>query len=410
MWIERDITKRLRKSRGVYAHILIGPRQCGKSSLFALLGAGRFREVTLDDFRIRQLAETDPALFFAQYPPPIIIDEIQYAPNLFPEIKQIIDQLKRERILQIDASIEAPQPLFYLTGSNQILLDTQVKETLVGRASYYHLSTLSVHEILAAFPQMPLKEILFKGGWPELYTNTALDPIHYLNDYVRNYIEKDIIVSAGIIKKKEFYTVLGMLAARTGHLLNHSSLAKDSGVKSVTVHEWVSVLERTALVYLLPPVEANLNKRLTKSPKIYFLDTGLSARLQGWIDSTLLLASPQAGFMFETLVLSEIVKCIENFGKLWKVSLWRTKEGEEVDFIIEDSYGRRLALEAKLSIHGADPVPLPKSLSETFPDIKQIVLVTFGGKQMALSRSCIQLPIAELTQFLLDWDENTSMA
>lgn len=275
MWIERDITKRLREDQGMYVHILIGPRQCGKSSLFAILGAGRFREVTLDDFRIRQLAETDPALFFAQYTPPIIIDEIQYAPNLFPEIKQIIDQLKRERMLQsslqsnIDASIE---PLFYLTGSNPILLDTQVKETLVGRASYYHLSTLSVHEIQAAFPQIPLKDILFKGGWPELYTNTALDPIHYLNDYVRNYIEKDIVVSAGIIKKKEFYTVLGMLAARTGHLLNHSSLAKDSGVKSVTIHEWISVLERTALVYLLPPVEANLNKRLTKSPKIYFLD------------------------------------------------------------------------------------------------------------------------------------------
>ena len=120
-------------------------------------------------------------------------------------------------------------------------------------------------------------------------------------------------------QKKEFHTVLGMLAARTGNILNHSSLAKDSGVKSVTINEWISVLERTALIYLLPPLEANLNKRLTKSPKVYFLDTGLATRLQGWMDHYPLLTSPQAGALFETLVLSEIVKCLMNFGKNWKV-------------------------------------------------------------------------------------------
>ncbi len=294
--------------------------------------------------------------------------------------------------------------LFYLTGSNQILLDTQVKETLVGRASYYYLNTLSVHEIKNAFPEMPLTEILFKGGWPELYSNAALDPVKYLNDYIRNYIEKDIVISAGIIKKKEFHTVLGMLAARTGNILNHSSLAKDSGVRSVTINEWISVLERTALIYLLPPLEANLNKRLTKSPKVYFLDTGLSTRLQGWIDQTPLLASPQAGALFETLVLSEIVKCTTNFGKNWKVSLWRTKDGEEVDFILENSQGKILALEAKLSIHGAEPVSLPPTLSHTFPNLKEVTLVTFGGKKHWLSKDCLQVPLAELTGFLLEWD------
>lgn len=386
----------------MYVHILIGPRQCGKSTLFAALGAGRCSEVTLDDFQMRNLAERDPALFLAQFPPPLIIDEIQYAPNLFPEIKRIIDDLKKERVL--NKGKQHIEVLFYLTGSNQILLDTQVKETLVGRASYYYLNTLSLHEIRNAFPKILLTEVLFKGGWPELYTNASLDPVQYLNDYVRNYIEKDIVVSAGIVKKKEFHTVLGMLAARTGNILNHSSLSKDSGVKSVTINEWISVLERTALVYLLPPLESNLNKRLTKSPKVYFLDTGLATRLQGWINHQPLLASPQAGALFETLVLSEIVKCSMNFGKNWKIALWRTKDGEEVDFIIENSKGEMLALEVKLSIHGAEAVPLPIGLSKTFPSIKQMILVTFDGKKHWLSKNCLQIPVGQLTEFLLKWD------
>jgi predicted AAA+ superfamily ATPase len=402
MLIKRDIAQQLEKDKGSYVHILIGPRQCGKSTLFAALSKGKYVEVTFDDYQMRMLAEKDPALFLAQYPPPLIIEEIQYAPSIFPEIKRIIDNLKRNRILN-DVKDEI-KILFYLTGSNQILLDAQVKETLVGRASYYHLNTLSVHEIKNALPNTSLTEIMFKGGWPELYTNSALDPVKYLNDYIRNYIEKDIVVSAGIVKKKEFHTVLGMLAARTGNILNHSSLAKDSGVKSVTIHEWVSVLERTTLLYLLLPLESNLNKRLTKSPKVYFLDTGLATRLQGWLDIKPLLNSPQAGALFETLVLSEIVKCIENFGKNWKLSLFRTKEGEEVDFIIDNGKGKTLALDAKLSIHGASPMQLPSALSKIFPHIQHMNLVTYNGKKIWLSKSCLQIPLAELTSFLLDWD------
>lgn len=398
MLIERDIAARLKKEKGFYAQILIGPRQCGKSTLFSLLAAGKMDEVTFDDFQMRKLAQNDPALFFSQFSPPLILDEVQYAPQLFPEIKKRIDILKKERLFS--GNTETIETQFYITGSNQILLDKEVKETLVGRASYYHLNTLTVHEILKALPKTSINEILFKGGWPELYTNSLLNPVQYLNDYIRNYIEKDIFSSAGIIKKREFHTVLGMLAARTANLLNHSALAKDSGVKSVTIHEWVSILERTSLLYLLQPFETNLNKRLTKSPKVYFLDSGLSCRLQGWIDPYPLLNSPQAGALFETLVLAEIIKCINNFGKNWKLALWRTKEGEEIDFLIETEDGTLLALDAKLSIHGADPIPLPASFAKTFPEVKELILVTFGGKKMRLSKSCIQIPLAELTEFL----------
>jgi predicted AAA+ superfamily ATPase len=401
MWVQRDLAKQLKEDKGAYAQILIGPRQCGKSSLFSYLGKGNFREVTFDDFQMRNLADRDPALFFAQYPPPLIIDEIQCAPNILPEIKRIIDQLKKERLFS--SRPDEIELLFRLTASNQILLDKQIKETLVGRASYHHLNTLSIHEIQHAFPDIPLKDVIFKGGWPELYTNPALDCVKYLNDYIRNYIEKDIVVSAGIIKKKEFHTVLGMLAARCANILNHSSLAKDSGVKSVTIHEWISVLERTELLYLLAPFESNLNKRLIKSPKIYFLDTGLAVRLQGWMDVHPLLTSPQAGALFETLVLAEIVKCIINFEKNWRVFLWRTKDGEEVDFLIQNDQGEILAIDAKLGIHGVEPVPIPKGLSKIFPNLKHMTVVTFDGKKLWLSKTCLQLPISDLTQHLLAW-------
>lgn len=265
------------------------------------------------------------------------------------------------------------------------------------------MNTLSVHEIIRAIPAVKLNQIMFQGGWPELYSNPQLNPIQYLNDYINNYIEKDIVISAGIIKKKEFHTVLGMIAARTANILNHSSLAKDSGVKSVTINEWISILERTQLLYLLPPVESNLNKRLTKSPKVYFLDTGLAVRLQGWLESRPLLQSPQAGALFETLVLSEIVKCANNFGKNWKISMWRTKEGEEVDFIIKNEKGDILALDSKLGILGVDPIKIPPSLAKTFPQLSQIIVVSYDGKRQMISKECLQVPLSQLTPFLLAW-------
>lgn len=400
MLIKRDIASFLTRDKGIYVQILIGPRQCGKSTLFAALGKDRVTEVTFDDLQIRTLAENDPALFLSQYSTPLLIDEVQYAPNIFPEIKRLVDIEKKERVLGKRKKIHV---LFYLTGSNQILLDKRVKESLVGRASYYYLNTLSLHEIKNAYPKVGIDDVIFKGGWPELYINRDLDPTRYLNDYVRNYIEKDIVASAGIVKKKEFHTVLGMLAARTGNFLNCSSVSKDSGVRSVTIDEWVSILERTQILYLLPPVSANLNKRLIKAPKIYFLDTGLAARLQGWAEQGPMMNSPQAGALFETLVLSELVKFIDNFGKNWKLSVWRTKDKEEVDFILENEHEKRIAIDAKLGIHGVKPMNIPRSLAKTFPDLKEIILVTFGGKKMQLSKQSMQLPISELTKFLLSW-------
>lgn len=396
MYIQRDITPRLAQSRSA-VQLLIGPRQCGKSTLLYHLGAGSFHEVTFDDLQLRALANRDPGLFLEQFQPPILLDEVQYVPNLFPEIKRYVDERKRLRV-------EQDQPLsilFRMTGSNQWLMDKNIKESLAGRASYFYLNTLTVHEIKNSFPESSIPDILFKGGWPELYIDTLLSPVQYLNDYTRSYIEKDIVLSAGVQKQEAFHTMLGLLAARTGMLLDYANIARDTGIQAVTVKEWVSILQRTALVYCLKPYASNLNKRLTKTPKLYFLDTGLATRLQGWQEQTPLLTSPQAGALFETLVFSEIIKFIQNYGKDWQLYLWRTKEGEEIDFLIITASGDVFALDAKMSVHTTHAVKIPSSFHQLFPKTTMMTLVTLGGKKLQLSPSCTAVPIAELHDFLL---------
>lgn len=397
MWIQREIDQYILASSGELIQIIIGPRQCGKSSLLWHLDSS-FHEVTFDDLQMRTMANQDPALFLTQQKIPLIIDEAQYVPNIFPELKKVVDDWKRKRLKDKTA---LPSTLFRLTGSNQILLDKNVKESLVGRAGHYYLNTLSVSEILRSFSNMSIFEIMFKGGWPELYISKS-NPVKYLNEYIRTFIEKDIVMSAGISKLQEFHTVIGMLAARTGEFINYSSIAQDSGVKSVTVKEWVSVLERANLIYLLKPYQSNLNKRLIKAPKIYFLDTGLACRLQGWQDQSPMTLSPQAGHLFETLVLAEIIKFNNNHGKNWDISLWRTKEGEEVDFIIKNENGDAIVIDAKMGIHSVEAIKVPESMKKTIPKIKQLIVVSLGGKRQFLSKDCLQVPIAELARYFHD--------
>ncbi len=400
MYIKRDITDLLMHSPA-WIQVLLGPRQCGKSTLFASLH--RFKEITFDDLQMRQLANQDPALFLQQFEPPLLLDEIQYVPNLFPELKKKIDQIKRSAVFQ-QGEINQPTALFRLTGSNQILMDKNIKESLAGRASYYHLNTLTVHELVQALPETRIQDILFKGGWPELYTNAFLSVTTYLNDYIRSYVEKDIILSAGIQKITEFFTVLRLCAARTSQETDYSDIHKDSGVSSVTVKEWISLLERADLIYQLKPYFNNLNKRLIKRPKLYFLDTGLAARLQGWSELTPLLNSPQIGGLFETLVLAEIVKFIRNYGKDWELFFARTKDGQEIDFIIKTSRGSIFVFEAKYAIHGvSNPINLPPAFQKEFKTKTPLVIVTSGGKKLKLSPHCITLPIAGLHDYLQEY-------
>jgi len=403
MIIQRDLTQEL-STHPTWIQILLGPRQCGKSTLLSVVlpknSTHKPKIISFDDFTMRRLANQDPELFLQQFTPPLLLNEVQYVPNLFPALKKVIDQLKLEHLKNNTANTIVA-PLFQLTGSNQILMDKNVKESFLGRATYYHLNTLTVHEILAALPQTPMADILFRGGLPELYTTQTSSPVHYLNDYVRSYVEKDIVLSAGIQKTSEFNNMLGMLAARTGQMLNCSNLANDSGIKSVTVKEWINVLERTDFVYLLKPYSNNLNKLLTKTPKIFFLDTGIAVRLQGWSESTPLMNNPQIGSLFETLVLAEIVKFIRNYRKNWELFFWHTRTGEEIDFLIQTETGEIHALDAKLSLHNhAKAMPYPPQFQKQFSPKKPLVMVTFGGESLYISKTCMTLPIAELHDYL----------
>lgn len=398
MFIKRDISKQLTVHTAL-VQIVLGPRQTGKSTLLASLQSGG-HEITFDDLHMRQLANRDPALFLQQFTPPLLLDEVQYAPNLFSEIKKQIDQIKRNAVFESNITM-THQVLFRLTGSNQILMDKNIKESLAGRAAYYYLNTLTVHEILNALPETKINDILFKGGWPELYTNLQLSIVNYLNDYIRSYVEKDIIISAGIQKISAFHHVLGLAAARTGQLLDYSDIARDSGIASITVKEWMSLLERADLIYLLKPYFNNLNKRLIKTPKLYFLDTGLATRLQGWQDVIPLLNSPHIGALFETLVFAEIMKFMRNYQKNWELFFWRTKDGEEIDFILKTHDGNVHAFEAKLAIQNIpQAIAYPAAYIKQFSPKKPIVIVTFGGKILQLSSQCLVVPIAQLHDYL----------
>jgi predicted AAA+ superfamily ATPase len=398
MYIHRDIETQFKNNTN-WIQVLIGPRQCGKSTLFTYLSGDKYQELTFDDLALRRLANESPALFLEQFNKSLVLDEVQYVPALFPELKKKVDQIKKD--LLFNKTHREQEVLYRLTGSNQILMDKSIKESLAGRASYFFLNTLTVNEIKKSLPDITINEILFKGGWPELYTNTHLSSIQYINDYIRTYVEKDIVLNEGIQKIGAFHTILNMAAARVGQLLDYSSIGNDGGVSSPTVKEWLSLLERADLIYLLKPFFTNLNKRLIKAPKLYFWDTGLAVRLQGWSEITPLISSPQMGALFENLVFAEIIKFIRNYQKDWELYFWRTKEGEEIDFLLQTTHNEFLAIEVKLSIENQPRnLDYPSSFKKLFNPTKPLIIVTYGGQTLKLSENCVSIPIAELHDYL----------
>ena len=394
MWIERDLSLLLRDYRGLEAAVVLGPRQVGKTSLLVRLFDRPDSFVALDDLQLRERARRDPALLLADRPLPVIIDEFQHAPDILSELKLRIDTARR------GSAPQTPLPYFLLSGSDRVKVNQSLRETLAGRVSIFSLHGLSVHEITRS-NRFSANDGLWRGGFPELYNRPELDPVDYLNDYISTFVEKDVGRSAGVTKLEAFLTVTRLLAARVGQLINYASLANDAGVAGKTIGEWVDLLERARIVFPLPVYSSNINSRLIKTPKLYFLDTGLAVRLQGHLSASAILGSPQAGSLFENLVVSEVVKARDHFKRPWQLYLWRTKEGEEIDLIVEAGE-KRLFIESKLAIQGAFPVAFPASLRKTFGEPLNGCVVTYGGKRQRLDAESEQVPIAELTSFLLE--------
>lgn len=328
--------KSLSKSRKVI--LITGARQVGKSTFVKSIKEDDRTYITLDDLTLRELAQNDPKLFLMNYPGKIIIDEVQYAPNLFSYIKMDVDNGEE-------------YGKYWLTGSQKVELMKNVDETLAGRVSIVEMSTLSYAEkenfeskifnptnIKSNIKVNPNKifEHIFKGGMPE-YINNNIDRNQFFDDYVKTYIERDVRQLTQVGDLMRFRKFLIAIAARNGEVLNYSSLSEDADIDVTTVKRWVSILEASDIIYLLKPYSNNKLKRAIKSPKIIFLDTGLCAYLCGWNTKETLENSSISGHFLESFVISELIKNKRNNKETinYDIYFYRDRDKKEIDLIIE---------------------------------------------------------------------------
>lgn len=299
---------------------LLGPRQSGKTTLVRSVFPDK-PYVNMEDSDNRQLATLDPKSFMEAYPNGAIFDEVQRTPHLLSYIQVIVDQLN-------------PKGMFILTGSHQAALHSAVSQSLAGRTSLLRLLPLSLQEMRAAHIQDPIEEVILKGGYPKIYKD-SLPISNAYSSYFQTYVERDVRQILQIKDLMQFERFIKLIASRVGQLINYASLASDVGVSSVTIKHWVSVLEATYIIIRLEPYFENFGKRVIKSPKLYFTDTGLACHLLG-IDSTnQLIKDPLYGNLFENWVIVELMKTRYNQGVDPNFYFYRDTAGQEVDLIVQ---------------------------------------------------------------------------
>lgn len=306
--------------------VLTGPRQTGKSTLLQHLFAD-YNYLTFDDIMLRAGAKNDPQIFIDDLELPVIVDEIQYVPELLPYIKMAVDK-KRELNAQ-----------FILTGSQVFPLMKGLSESLAGRAAIFELPGLSLREYPQAdTDRLHLNTRILSGGFPEVLIHGASRNI-FFPSYIQTYLERDIRTIQNIADLTVFQNFLRLLAVRTGNILNITSIANDLGIGTTTCKRWLSLLESTRIIYLLQPWFRNIGKRLIKSPKLYFTDTGLASYLLRITDANQLQKSEYSGALFENYIISELLKMKQNQFADFDLMYFRDTNGVEFDFLIEDSNG-----------------------------------------------------------------------
>lgn len=390
-YIKRAAEKTIAQISNMFPVLLVtGPRQVGKTTLLQKLAetqetAGIKRKyVTLDDPDARYLAKHDPGLFLQRYSPPVLIDEIQYATELFPYIKINADRSKRKGD-------------FWLTGSQAFRLMNHVSETLAGRVGIVNLLGLSDAEIyqtpsepfttnaerlinrLTVVKQRGLNEIyerIFRGSMPALYADEAIDWETYFRSYVDTYLQRDIRDLAQVADEMQFYNFMTIVAAHTAKPVVYGELAAMAGISAPTAKKWLSILVSSHIIALVQPYYNNALKRVVKMPLLHFLDTGLASYLLKWGSPETLEKGAMSGAIFESYVFSEIYKSYLNAGKEPPIFYYRDKDQKEIDLLIYQN-GILSPIEIKKA---ASP---GKSAIKNFHVLDQIPAAeTFGGLEM----------------------------
>jgi len=343
MFYPRTIEPTLRSiSESFPVLLLTGPRQVGKTTLLNKMAEGNRRVVSLDSPTVRALAKNEPELFLQRYAPPVLIDEVQYAPELFDYIKVYVDKHKQSGD-------------FWLTGSQTFHLMKRVTESMAGRVGVVRMLGLSNGEILGShFPAftvepqelirrvgevtpMNISEIfarIFKGSMPRLYETDKVDRNEYFESYLETYLSRDIKDLSQVADELSFLNFIGIVAARTATNVNYNALANDAGISSPTAKQWLSILVSSGIVALIPPFFNNALKRVIKAPRMYFLDTGLCSYIMRWPSAEVLERSAMDGAFFETWVVAEIYKSYVNNGQRPPLYFYRDSNRKEIDIII----------------------------------------------------------------------------
>ncbi|WP_022779120.1 ATP-binding protein [Butyrivibrio sp. AE3009] len=406
-YIERAISNVvLTRAKTSKCLLLTGSRQVGKSTLLKHIFAD-YNRVTFDDKLTRLQAREEPRLFFLNNPRPLFIDEVQKENGILEEIKVIVDESE-------------DRGQFIFSGSQKLELMKGMSESMAGRVSVMELGGLSLREIngigfnqhfaptdkYLADREKELKfydniwEIIHKGSYPELY-DVERDWQDFYSSYVDTYLERDIneLITADSITFLKFLTAV---AARTGEILNYANIAGDVGVSEPTIKSWISILERTGIVYLLQPYSSSALSRAIKSPKIYFRDTGLACYLTRWLTADALKNSAVAGNMFETFVVSEILKSFSNEGIDYRFSIFyyrgkdRSASGEnEIDLIIEEN-GMLYPVEIKMTGNPKANMAGTNQILDKIPDKKRGigVILCLIDKKTYLRENLLALPIS----------------
>lgn len=372
MYITRHMEKPVMELNEQYPVLLLtGPRQVGKTTMLEHLieveGKGR-KKVSLDDLTLRELAKTDPKMFFQLYQPPLLIDEVQYAPELFPYIKIMVD--------------ERHQPGdFWLTGSQLFKMMEGVQESLAGRVALLHLSPLSQSEIMKRPPEPPFSlelpllserqngrqmlntpkvfQRIHQGGMPALVTGTYSNASIFYSSYIDTYMERDVRRLSNDIDSLKFLRFLRSVAARISQQVNYKGIADDAEIDQTTAKNWLHVLEALGIIFLLEPYSNNVLKRTVSTPKLYFYDSGIVCYLTRWSSPETAMEGAMSGALLENYTVAEIIKTYQNAGQEPFLYYYRDKDAREIDLILERD-GKLFPIEIKKM---ASP---PKKLTKVF--------------------------------------------